>query len=211
MPRPSRQTELAVWGLLGLTVLVIVAAYVRERLQGSTQRLPALFPVAPFQLTDQTGKRLDSRDLAGKVWVADVIFTTCAGPCPRMTTMMAELQTAFGPKSPVHFVSITTDPERDTPEVLARYAKRYAADTARWHFLTGSPTEIKIAAVDGLKFTALPKDPAQRESATDLFIHSTIFVVVDKRGWARGSFEIDEPGVRERIVAAIHSLVKESP
>jgi len=211
MSRPSRQTELAVWGLLGLTILVIVAAYVRERAQGSASRLPALFPVPAFHLTDQAGKKMDSRELAGKVWVADVIFTTCAGPCPRMTAMMAELQAAVNPGSPVHFVSITTDPERDTPEVLARYGKRYAADPARWHFLTGSPAEIKSAAVDALKFTALAKDPAQRESPTDLFIHSTIFIVVDKRGWARGAFEIDEPGARDRMLAAINSLLKESP
>jgi protein SCO1 len=210
MQRPSRTTELAIWGLLTLTVLVIVAAFLRERMRkAASVPLPPLFTVRQFSLTNQSGRVVSTRDLAGSVWVADVFFTTCAGPCPRMSGFMAELQNAVDRASPVQFVSITTDPERDTPEVLSRYGKRFGADPARWHFLTGSKAQIQEAAVDALKFTALEKDPGQRESPTDLFIHSTLFVLVDKRGQVRGVFEVDEPGVRDRLLAAIRTLVAE--
>ncbi len=211
MQRPSRKTELAVWGLLGLTVLVIVVAFVQERLNRTSARLPSLFPVPPFALTNQAGRLFSSAELAGKVWVSDVFFSSCAGPCPRMAGLMAEVQAAFEPASPVCFVSITTDPEHDTPQVLARYGKRFGADPDRWQFLTGTAAQLRDAAVNALKFTALPKDPARQESATDLFIHSTLFVLVDRRGWVRGSFELDEPGARERIVSAVRELMKESP
>lgn len=211
MQRPSRKTELAVWGLLSLTVLVIVAAFVRERLNPKSARLPALFPVPPFALTNQAGRLFSSEELKGKVWLSDVFFTSCAGPCPRLSTLMAQVQAAFESNSPVRLVSITTDPDRDTPDVLARYARRFAADPDRWQFLTGTSAQLRAAAVDALKFTALPKEPAQRESATDLFIHSTLLVLVDRRGWVRASFELDEPEARERIVAAVRELMKESP
>jgi protein SCO1/2 len=95
MQRPSRITELAVWGLLALTVVVIVAAFVRERSRGpAPATLPVLFPAPSFSLTNQGGHLMSTRELAGKVWVADVIFTTCGGPCPRMTEFMSGLQSA---------------------------------------------------------------------------------------------------------------------
>ncbi len=211
MQAPSRKTEVIVWGLLGAIVIAIVAAFVRERLAPTAEPLPALYAVAPFALTNQAGRLVSRADLAGKVWVADVIFTSCAGPCPRLSSLMAELQTAIPPAEPVRFISITTDPDRDTPDVLARYGKRYAADPARWHFLTGPRAQIGQAAVEALKFTVRDKDPARRESATDLFIHSTVFVVVDRRGWVRGVFRTDEPGVRERLLVAVRTLLKEAP
>lgn len=122
---------------------------------------------------------------------------------------MSDLQAAIRPADPVRFVTLTTDPEHDTPAVLERYARQHGADPGRWFFLTGSKPQIKQAAVAGLKFTALEKDPSQRESDTDLFIHSTIFVVVDKRGNARAVFETDEPGARERILTAVRALAAE--
>jgi protein SCO1/2 len=126
-----------------------------------------------------------------------------------MTDLMSELQASVGTNEPVRFVTFTTDPEHDTPAVLARYGQQHRADPARWWFLTGSKPQIKDAAVGGLKFTALEKDPSQRESDADLFIHSTIFVVVDKHGNARAIFETDQTGARESILKAIRVLVAE--
>lgn len=209
MARPSRSTEWAVWGLLALTVVGIVGAFVRERLTGSANRLRVLFAVPAFSLTNQAGGPFSSRDLAGQVWVANVFFASCAGPCPRMNAMMADLQAAVDPSSPVRFISITTDPDRDTPEVLRRYGQRFRADPARWQFLTGTRAQIAAAAVDALKFTAVEKDPAQRESPADLFIHSTLFTLVDKRGQVRGVYELAEPELREKLLRAIRTLAAE--
>jgi protein SCO1/2 len=200
-----------VWGLLGITVLAIVVAFIRERSRssGDAAKYRVLFPVRPFSLTNQLGRLVDIATLRGQVWVADIVFTSCAGPCPRMTGLMSELQAGIGTNEPVRFVTLTTDPEHDTPAVLARYGERYRADPARWWLLTGAKSQIKDAAVDSLKFTALEKDPAQRESDTDLFIHSTIFVVVDKRGNARAVCETDQAGAREEILNAIRALAAE--
>lgn len=210
MQRPSRITQWIVWGGLALTVALIGTAFFRERLAaGRAAVLPVLFEVAPFALTNQAGRLVATEELRGKVWLADVIFTRCAGPCPRMSGLMADLQKAVPGTAPVRFVSLTTDPEHDTPEVLARYARRFGADLSRWQFLTGTAGQVKQAAVTSLKFTALPKDEGKQESSTDLFIHSTVFVLVDKRGQVRGVFEADDPGARERILSAVELLVAE--
>ena len=211
MTQRSQKVGWIVWSALALTVLAILVAFVRERSRsgGNASKYPVLFAVRPFALTNQLGRVADTSNLLGHVWVADIIFTSCAGPCPRMTALMSELQGAVGPGEPVRFVTLTTDPEHDTPAVLARYGQQHQADPARWWLLTGSKPQIKDAAVAGLKFTALEKDPAQRESDSDLFIHSTIFVVVDKRGNARAVFETDQPGARENLVNTIRALVAE--
>src|SRR5262249_56654554 len=97
--------------------------------------LPVYGQVPPFELTSETGQPFDSKSLAGKVWVADLIYTTCPGPCPRMSSLMREVQQASSALPDVRLISFTVDPEHDTPEVLARYAARYQAQPDRWRFL----------------------------------------------------------------------------
>src|SRR5579872_173153 len=101
------------------------------------RRLPALGAVPEFKLTDQTGSEFTSTaSLAGRVWVADFFFTNCPGPCPRMSSQMHQVQTALAGKD-VKLVSMTVDPDRDTPEKLAKYAAFYSATPGVWYFLTG--------------------------------------------------------------------------
>jgi protein SCO1/2 len=120
--------------------------------------------------------------------VADVIFTRCPGPCAKMTARMADLQASIPAKWPVKLVSLTTDPEYDTPEVLGRYATEFHADSRRWDFLHGEKPAIADLAVKNLKLVVLDKEE-ERESVNDLFIHSTTLALVDKHGRLRGSFE----------------------
>ncbi len=150
--------------------------------------LPVLGALADFSMTDQLGRTIRRTDLLGQVWVADVIFTRCPGPCAKMTTRMADLQASIPPEWPVQLVSLTTDPEYDTPEVLHRYASEYQADSQRWSFLHAAKPAIVDLAVDNLKLVVLDKEEA-RESANDLFIHSTTLALVDKHGRLRGAFE----------------------
>src|SRR5947209_12094926 len=97
--------------------------------------IPIFYTLPNFSLIDQNGSRVTLHDLAGKVWVADFIFTNCGGTCPLMTEKMLKLQEALSPDS--HLVSFTVDPTRDTPRVLAAYAEEHSADRDRWLFLTG--------------------------------------------------------------------------
>jgi protein SCO1/2 len=176
--------------------------------------LPVLGPVQDFTLTNQNGAPITLADLRGHVWVADIIFTRCPLQCLRMTAQMKQLCEALPKSSQVKLVSLTTDADYDTPPVLKAYAARFAQDTPRWQFLTGTKEQIAHLAVGSLKLTAVEKPADQRESANDLFIHSTIFVVVDKMGRLRGVFNtigegVEEAAVKEQILAAVRRLERE--
>jgi protein SCO1/2 len=107
-------------------------------------RLSKIGPAPEFTLTTQDNTRLSLRDLRGKVVAVTFIYASCADTCPLLTAKLAGLQgklgADFGPK--VFFASVTVDPERDTPEVLKRYAQAHGAKPAGWAFLTGTPAEI---------------------------------------------------------------------
>jgi protein SCO1/2 len=109
------------------------------------ESLPKIGPAPEFTLTKQDGKRLALRDLRGKVLAITFIFASCTDTCPLLTAKMVGIQDrlgpAFGPQA--FFLSITVDPERDTPAVLKRYAEARRANTAGWAFLTGSPARSR--------------------------------------------------------------------
>jgi protein SCO1 len=112
------------------------------------QRLSKIGPAPAFTLTQQDGKRLALKDLRGKVLAITFIFASCTDTCPLLTAKMAGLRDRLGPDfgSKVYFLSITVDPERDTTEVLKRYAEAYKANLAGWAFLTGTPAEVRDVA-----------------------------------------------------------------
>ena len=202
--------------LLVLVVLCLAYALSLMELNGLHRRklLPVLGPVADFALLNQDGRAVTLADLSNHVWVADIIFTRCAGSCPVMSQSMKSLQDALPPASRAKLVTLTTDPEFDTPPVLKKYAERFGADSNRWMFLTGTKAEIGKLAADSLKLSAVPVKPEDRQNPADLFIHSTIFVIVDKHARLRGTFEtqgdgVDWPKVQPRIVALVGQLERE--
>jgi protein SCO1/2 len=197
-------------GLLGLAYLLALA----EMKKVQQTPLPVLGQVADFTLTNENGQVTSLADLTNHVWVADIIFTRCPGPCPRMTQQMKALSDAIPTGSNARLVTMSTDPEFDTPSVLARYAAHYGADTNRWMFLTGTKKEIAGLAGDSLKLGSVPVKPADRQGEFDLFIHTTIFVMVDKHAHLRGIFEtggdgVDAAAVQPRILASLHRLENE--
>lgn len=101
-------------------------------------------PAPDFALTDQNGARVALTALRGQWLLVDFVYTRCNGPCPILTSLHVELQRALAKQlpAPLHFVSISLDPEYDTPEVLTRYAQERGADLATWSFLTGPPDEV---------------------------------------------------------------------
>ena len=195
-----------------LVTLILVALKSRA---GIAKSLPVYGQIADFTLTNQNGRAVSLANFRGRVWVADVIFTRCAGPCLKMSRQMKDLQESLPPKSQAKLVTLTTDPDFDTPSVLNAYAKRFGADNERWIFLTGPKQAIMNVAIDSLKLTAIEKKPEERESPQDLFIHSTIFVLVDKRGQLRGVFETSGEGVeplemKQQIISAVKRLEREA-
>jgi protein SCO1/2 len=162
--------------------------------------LPTHYPLPDFSLTDQTGTPVTLRDLAGKVWVADFIFTNCGGTCPLMTEKMRKLQEALPPD--IYLVSFTVDPTRDTPKVLAAYAEEHSAGRDRWLFLTGSKEALYNVCVKGFK---LPLDPEGGTPAEPI-AHSTRFVLVDMQGQIRGYYSGTEEQELGRLAADAKKL-----
>jgi protein SCO1 len=111
-------------------------------------RLPKIGPAPDFTLTTQNGKPLSLRDLRGQVVALTFIFTSCTDTCPMLTSKLVGIQKKLEPrmKPEVFFAAITVDPQRDTPEVLMRYAQAHGADLARWAFLTGAAKDIEDVA-----------------------------------------------------------------
>ncbi len=151
-------------------------------------------------LTSQTGQTFDSaRALKGKVWVANFIFTTCMGPCPRMTQTMRWVQKQTSGLPNVQLVSFTVDPKNDTPQALADYARRFDADTTNWTFLTGPMDALHQVGRYSLKVTEI----------TGELSHSTRFVLVDRRGNVRGYYDTAADGELGKLVAGIRELARE--
>ena len=196
-----------VWGFLLLVIALIVGAFIRSKL--AAKPLPVYAQVGELSLTNQNNETVTLDNLRGSVWIADVIFTRCPLQCIRMTKRMREVQEALPGDSP-KFISVTADPEFDTPTVLKKYSQKYGADEARWIFLTGLRSEINRFVVVSLKLVAYEKKPEEREVPADLFLHSTKFVLIDRQGRIRGWFDGDNPASKPEILRAVKTVLKET-
>lgn len=197
------------WGVLGFVIIGILGAnlwsFVHQKSGTTAESTTSLSELAAhgqlpdFSLTDQRGAPFALSDLQDKVWIADFIFTSCATICPPMTIQMASLQDEFVAKD-VHFVSFSVDPERDTPEVLYRYAGHYGADSSRWSFLTGQKEAIYRLAQEGFNLAA-----GHRRSE---ILHSTRFVLVDRAGQVRGYYDSRSKAHLQQLRQDIRTLLK---
>jgi protein SCO1 len=180
-----------------LAVLGLVCA-----LAACSRRPPALevFGQIPqFELVAQNGQPFHSQVLAGKIWVADFIYTTCPGPCPRMTSQMREVQDAVSKLPDVRLVSFTVDPAQDTPPVLAAYAKLHGASPAMWYFLTGPVPTLQMLDRDAFKLADI--DATMQ--------HSTRFVLVDRQGRIRGYYDTSDSSSIPKVIADATALAQE--
>lgn len=142
------------WGLLIIVLLGVVATWAGTRWlwpelapRAAATQLPSYGAVAEFSLTDQFGRPFGRKDLVGRIWVANFIFTRCSGPCPVLSHNLAGLIDSLGAEVPARFVSFTVDPEHDTPEIMKAYAERHGADHDRWRFLTGPRSAISDLSI----------------------------------------------------------------
>jgi cytochrome oxidase Cu insertion factor (SCO1/SenC/PrrC family) len=143
-------------------------------------------PVADFTLTNQDGNVTTLADLTNHVWVADIIFTRCAGPCPHHDRP-DEIAAGRAAQNQRRQTRHAHDrPRFRHAAVMKKYGERFGADFNRWTFLTGTKAEIAALGSGSLKLSAVPVKPADQKNAVDLFIHTTIFVVVDKHARLRG-------------------------
>lgn len=209
--RPPAAARLAgnplIWAaLLGLLFGVPIFRSVTRRLGAS----PALLGTLPaFTLTDQRGQPFGTRDLAGRVWVADFIFTSCQEACPLLSQKMADVGRRARKLGPdFHLVSFSVDPTRDTPARLAEYAARYGANPLAWSFLTGPADAIEAAVVGGFKEgmgkerVAAPGGNAEDATGFWQIFHGEHLVLVDRQLRIRGYFEATPQGIDLLMAAA---------
>ena len=140
--------------------------------------------LAAFELVDQAGKAVTREQLLGAPLVLDFVFTTCTGPCPRVSANMAKVQEAVK-ATKVKLATFTVDPETDTPEVLTKYAAEHGADAERWRFLTGPEEQI-----DGvLRSLWLARAKSAGAALGMQVTHSTRLIVLDAKGFVRGMYD----------------------
>ncbi|HVP63005.1 MAG TPA: SCO family protein [Myxococcaceae bacterium] len=162
--------------------------------------LPTLWPVPSYRLVDQAGQTRTPAELRGSVWIADFIFTSCKSVCPVLTAKMVQVQRAIQDPR-LRFVSFSVDPERDTPEALQAYRKRWAPDESRWSLL--STTKESLADLTkGMKTFVEPQpDP-------DATLHTSELFLVDAKGRVRGLYGTDGDGFAQ-LVPDTHRLLAE--
>lgn len=200
------------------------------------QRLEVYGEVPAFSLVGQAGQEVTRKALEGKIWVANFIFTSCQETCPLQSATMAGLQADWQGEPDIRLVSITVDPDHDTPEVLARYAGRFQADARRWFFLTGEERVISTLAQEGFHLSAPIPSPAQAQvgrtppggsaaagsqgpnglraiaasaDARDALVHDARFALVDRAARIRGYYSSLDPEAMARLRDDVRTLLKE--
>ena len=161
-----------------------------------------------FSLIERSGRTVSLSDLQDRTWIANFIYTSCKESCPQQSAEIARLQVDLAGWPQVQLVSITVDPERDQPEILARYADRYGADPNRWLFLTGDKTEIYRLAQEGFRLSAAPASSAE---APDIILHSSRFVLVDGQAHIRGYYHSNDAEDLRQLRKDIETLVTNDP
>lgn len=161
---------------------------------GRDQGVP-IYPALPaFHLFDTRGKDLRSQDLAETVWIASFLFTNCGGTCSATALRNQVLQSRL-PEN-VLLVSITVDPERDTPEVLDAYGKKFQRDPKRWKMLTGPRAEVEKLLRQGFYLGADGKP----------IVHTPHLALVDGSGRLRGLYDFETQDQTQELLRDVERI-----
>lgn len=165
--------------------------------------------IGTFSFTDQDGRTISSKDVRGKVYVAEYFFTTCKSICPVMNQQMKRVHKAFGESEDVLILSYTVDPETDDVEQMKRYAVDHGVQLGdRWHFLTGEKTELYDLARKSY-FVLKPAEAQNLGDADSDFIHTNNFVLVDRESRIRGYYDGTSEKEVDKLIRDIGILLEE--
>jgi cytochrome oxidase Cu insertion factor (SCO1/SenC/PrrC family) len=197
-------------GVVGLALAVWTSSRVQLDI-GVKRREPLrVYAQLPaFDLTERSGAPVTLDTFRGGIWIADFIFTRCGGTCPTMSRSMKSVQASISHNPHLwpapRLVSITVDPEWDTPERLARYAERFDADPQGWLFLTGEYNEIQQLAREGF----LVGVQQGHDDPLEPIIHSQSLILIDHRGRIRGYYDGTDPAAVRLLLADVMRLNRE--
>lgn len=192
-----------VWAfVVGCTVITLM----RPLLRREPPPPPVLRQLLPFELVDASGKAFGSADLRGHVYVASFFFTRCPSICPTLMKRMAELQRRYREDGldAIRLVSITVDPDYDTPERLREAESRYGVDGQRWVLLTGGRPLIRELAESGFQ-VPVGETRGTNDGLSDI-AHTGKLMLVDGNGALRGYYDSDERGLDEAYWRSRHVL-----
>lgn len=193
-----------------LLIPVIFMGLIWFSQQSSIQnpKLPVLASLPELELKTQEGKTFSRKDFLGHVTLVNFIFTSCPTVCPVLTQKMKEIVSEI--QNPeIRFVSLSVDPENDSPEVLKKYGEKYGADWSRWTFLTGPLNTISEVVIKGFKVSLVREKKQNHPDETrDLFdiTHGEHFVLVDKQGNIRAYRMISNEEGKKEIIHLLQQL-----
>lgn len=174
-------------------------------LEPNAEELTDFHRISSFSLLNQEGDTLGTKDLEGKIYVADFFFTSCPGICPKMTTNMAILQEAFLEDPSVVLLSHSVTPERDSVPVLRDYAEEKGILSPKWHLLTGDRSQIYSL---GRNDYFIEEDLGVEKDVDD-FLHTENFVLIDRDRHIRGIYNGLNKSDINQLIADIQTLKKE--
>ena len=146
-------------------------------------------------------------ELGGEIWIANFIYTNCPDTCPIQSARMKALQDEFSGEADFRLVSITVDPDRDTPEVLEAYAESFGADPERWFFLTGAKEVIHRFAQEGFRLAASEITHEHKPASGATHTHSPRFVLIDRDAQIRGYYTSTDPDALGRLRQDLRTLL----
>jgi cytochrome oxidase Cu insertion factor (SCO1/SenC/PrrC family) len=196
------------WAALGGAIVATGLAAVLLRRQPAAPEPPRIAEVGSFELVDHAGRRVTEETLAGELWIVDFIFTRCRSSCPLMTEAMRRLRADCPPDLAVRFVSISVDPEHDRPAVLAGYRREHGIEGEDWLFLTGEREAVHRLVSKTFLLQLDPDPPPELVTPEMPILHSTRFVLVDRRGSIRGYYDGLDRGDLERLQRDARTLVE---
>lgn len=158
--------------------------------------------VSDFHLVDQSGDTISRKDFTSSVTIVDFFFTRCQGICPRMTSQMQRVYEKYKGNPEVRIISHTVNPENDSVPVLAEYAKRYHADAAQWHFVTGPKPQLYDLARKSYLISDTEGDGGKED-----FVHSQNFALIDKEGHIRGVYDGTDSAQVNQLMVELNVLL----
>jgi protein SCO1/2 len=213
MSQPLKQRPLVTALIVAAFGVLVYAAWVSMTGFGERARtqLEVLKEVPEFHLVSSTGASFTRQDLLGSIAVVNFIFTRCTGPCPLTTERMTEIQQmlARSKATGVRLVSVSVDPDHDTPEVLRAYAARHHANPEVWTFLTGNREAVFELSARGF-WLPVGETPPEEVPLLGPVTHSSKFVLVDAQGRVRAYYDGSSPEIVQNVLTGIGSLMRES-
>jgi len=195
--KPAKLVLHAGWVAFAALALAVPVGALLFR-QSIAPDLPMLGELPAFSLLAEDGKPFARDDLLGRVWIADFVYTSCSDACPRLQAKMKKLQDRLIPLEQggnIGLLSISVDPERDTPQKLKEYGETFGARAGLWRSLTGDQKEVERTVVRGFHtaMAKMPREDADPHAEAFDIMHGERLVLVDRMGRIRGYYDADDP------------------